>query len=46
MIALTIRSLFLVLAIIFFLLASFGVTAKVDWTNAGYAAVVAALLFW
>jgi len=41
---LTMRVFFLLLAILFFLFAAFGVAAKIDWTNAGYAAVAAAFL--
>lgn len=37
---------FLVLALVFFLLAGFRVASqKLDWTNLGYASIVAAFLF-
>jgi FtsH-binding integral membrane protein len=44
--ALTISGIFLILAVVFFLLGAFGVSARVDWTNLGRASVAAALLFW
>jgi hypothetical protein len=38
------RIVFLVAALVFFLLAAARVPARVDWTNAGFAAVVASML--
>jgi succinate-acetate transporter protein len=41
----TLRLLFLILALVFFLLAGFNVpSSKVSWVPLGYAALVAALL--
>jgi hypothetical protein len=40
----TARTIFLLLAVICFALAAFGVTARIDWTNAGYACVTLAFL--
>ncbi len=42
--SITLRLLFLILALVFFLLAGFNVPAKVSWVPLGYAALVAAFL--
>jgi hypothetical protein len=42
---LSLHTFFLILALVFFILAAFGAKPIVNWTNAGYAAVVAAFLF-
>jgi hypothetical protein len=40
----TLAIIFLIIALVMFLLAGFGVAARVSWRDLGFAAVVAAML--